>query len=424
MSSSSSDCEPDSSKIICEKTEIMSRSGSELSDLSYDVLSEIIYRLENVEFIRSGAVCRTWRNFPGRKYCNKPQIPLLMLSSHDKDKIPWLMLSSRDKVEHRYFYSIVEKKKYDIHLPDISGRHCFGSSQGFLISVDDNADLHATNPLTGTHLPLPPTVNSPYFKGVISDPNSSTAGKITHYIRTDPDYKPTPALNIRDYHYNKVILSPSRDVAVAIYGAFEDLAFARVGGDSWTYAIDRWPPHLAGSRIACFTDAIFHKSRLHAINFAGDIAIFDDLNNPTFVSLEGPLARFDHEPRRHLVESPDGEDLFLVHKETDGEDRPTTVRMRVFLLDKATYKWERITTLGDVALFVGFNHSMSLCTRKCPGLKRNSVYFTDDNKTKPEDAADMGVFNLEDGRIESIYVDSDLHQLDWPRPIWFMPTQT
>ena len=89
--------------------------------------------------------------------------------------------------------------------------------------------------------------------------------------------------------------------------------------------------------------------------------------------------------------SPDGEDLFLVSK-----IKP----------DERVYQWKRFESLEDLALFVGYNHSLALSARDFPGLNPNSIQFTGDYWGRDlgygdrRRHADTGVFNLEDESLQ------------------------
>lgn len=79
--------------------------------------------------------------------------------------------------------------------------------------------------------------------------------------------------------------------------------------------------------------------------------------------------------------------------------------------DEAKYEypfcWIEVKSLGDRALFLGRNPSVSLSASEFEGLfKPNCIYFTDDNEeqyyTEPGGGGglDMGIFNMENSTIE------------------------
>ena len=69
------------------------------------------------------------------------------------------------------------------------------------------------------------------------------------------------------------------------------------------------------------------------------------------------------------------------------EDNPiVTIGFTIVKLEWSTevrskdeYKWVNVDSLGDQALFVGDNSSMSLFASSFNGCKANCIYFTDDN---------------------------------------------
>lgn len=374
-------------------------------------------------------------------------------------QLPWLLLSSPENPESRYLYELSgdDRKPIafnrEIHIPEIAGHHLIGSSQGYLFSVDETAEIHATDPLTGARLPFPSTVALPNFAGVIRDP----AGNITHYVthRHDPplgNFRPQTVVFersprggcggeislfafldpkqvgfidldfMRRYHIGG-ILSPSLDTAVVIHKAYSEHsyrpAFARIGSAS---ASASW--NALDTPLYNLQDVIFHQGRLHAIDNWGTVEVFD-LDDPLgqpFVSPEGP-----RQSDWYLVESPDREDLFSVCRETE-DIPPRTFMFMVFKLDKTTYKWNQVDGIGDVAMFLGSNHSIAFSAAHFSGIiKPNSIYFTDLYRVcsyvgEPEDVGDTGVYNLGDDSTEYYELSDGLHKFNWPPPIWYMPT--
>ncbi|KAK1285494.1 F-box protein [Acorus calamus] len=84
--------------------------------------------------------------------------------------------------------------------------------------------------------------------------------------------------------------------------------------------------------------------------------------------------------------------------------------------------WVQVKSLGDCALLLGDNHSLCLPVEGVSGLKRNCIYFTNDDEEKifvdRHGLRDIGVFNMEDGSIERYFHDQ---QCLFPPPVWFMP---
>lgn len=102
-----------------------------------------------------------------------------------------------------------------------------------------------------------------------------------------------------------------------------------------------------------------------------------------------------------------------------------TVKFLVFRFDWNGKKWESMTSLDDKVLFLGENASLALKASNYRGCKGNRIYFTDDYSGANYDSIasiagdhDVGVYNLEDGSIESLpCYPQNSH---WP--IWITPS--
>ena len=85
-------------------------------------------------------------------------------------------------------------------------------------------------------------------------------------------------------------------------------------------------------------------------------------------------------------------------------------------------------SLGDEALFVGDNQSMSILASNFPGCQPNSIYFTDDsidvfaikNTYRPKGPFDMGIYCLENGTFQKHYTPKYKHRYLAP-PLWVVP---
>ncbi|KAK7851281.1 f-box protein [Quercus suber] len=111
-------------------------------------------------------------------------------------------------------------------------------------------------------------------------------------------------------------------------------------------------------------------------------------------------------------------------KEEDIDDNSyVTIGFTVLKLKRYTkagskdrYKWVKVHSLGDQALFVGDKSSMSLSASSFNGCKANCIYLTDDHKlyyvsTLNGGGNDIGVFSKKDGKIELLLKD-DITLLD------------
>nr|XP_010911782.1 uncharacterized protein LOC105037863 [Elaeis guineensis] len=131
--------------------------------------------------------------------------------------------STRDP-DTRRFFSHLDQKMYKIHLSEIHGRLCIGSSEGWLITVDELSELHALNPLTRASLALPSVATFFDIVDVVRDSDS----RITDYVVGYDNLGEVPyeVEHMRSYYYLKAILDHSSAAVAVIHGEFNDLSFA------------------------------------------------------------------------------------------------------------------------------------------------------------------------------------------------------
>ncbi|BBG98246.1 hypothetical protein Prudu_007598 [Prunus dulcis] len=96
------------------------------------------------------------------------------------------------------------------------------------------------------------------------------------------------------------------------------------------------------------------------------------------------------------------EELLLVHRySTFTCQCRVTNGFRLFKMDDDKYTWIEKNDLGDFALFVGDNSSISVVASKIQGCESNCIYFYDDNDLTKRDRSftDFGVYNIKSQRI-------------------------
>lgn len=84
-----------------------------------------------------------------------------------------------------------------------------------------------------------------------------------------------------------------------------------------------------------------------------------------------------------------------------------TYKFRVWELDVIKGEAKEIEILGDGAIFLGCNASISIDSSKFAGVKPNRVYFTDTWRELFSHLGgggrDMGVYSLHDGKVRSFF---------------------
>ncbi|XP_004298361.1 PREDICTED: putative F-box protein At5g55150 [Fragaria vesca subsp. vesca] len=184
------------------------------------------------------------------------------------------------------------------------------------------------------------------------------------------------------YYVRKVILSadpslnPDNYVVVAIYDICCKLAFIRAGQRDWTYLDE---PYM-------FSDAIFYRSQIYAVGQGGKIVLLDvnssnDPSRPPIAKRLTPFGPILHPQfpckadKAYLVVSSNGELLHVRRFLTRKEATDQNVRiMNSFVVYKALFddnngsivKQDVVESIGDDALFLGDNHSMSVLASNFP----------------------------------------------------------
>ncbi|KAJ4722823.1 F-box protein SKIP23-like [Melia azedarach] len=412
------------------------------AEMQSDILDLIFKHLSFKDVLASEAVCSNWflaaNSFIKSRRQQPHPIPHLMRPSEDQTK-----LSS----ECGYCKSE--------NMPEeFSESCCIGSSHGCLIFLDERASPLLFNPSLLVQIQLP-SINS--FLGVILVEKAEDGEYCIKY-----NYQKHPLRymkNLRQNFIHKGILSSDPCLSinnyrvVVICGHEKKLAFCKNGDSCWTEIHGKHQPY---EDIICSSR---NQLQLYALgNNAASIEIwnFDDNIIPTKrmeMELCFPKKSMQfwkdfgdlYAARFYLVESTKGdvmlvvrfigelvtEDDEAVHEEdllTEEDTHPLvcpykTLLFHVYKLDFDQKKWTEVDNLGDEALFLGGNHSISVSVSSsvleyyCKG---NSIYFTDDywdrmNEDYLYGGHDMGVFSLEEDKVQPFY--EELRR----RPVKFQP---
>ncbi|XP_077220371.1 putative F-box protein At5g55150 isoform X2 [Tasmannia lanceolata] len=304
------------------------------------------------------------------------ELPNRSVSHH---QLPLLMLSGE---EHTKFFSLFEKKPYDIQIPEFHRKWCCGSSMGWVVTVDDSSNVHLINPLSKTQIQLP------------------SLDKLMY-----PRYSFLREIPRECIYINKIILSADPIstpdyIVVMIVGGHSLFSFYKPGDEGWTTLEIPWGP---------LNDVIYYKGQFCCITKSCCILACDFASNglPKFTKITraAGLASYIVESSGELLEVSkwNGKKGFISY-------------FNVFQLDQSTGKWIELESLGDQVLFLGFNCSISLSALDFPQLKANCIYYADNDIY-----VDCGIYNLKDGSIKDCYP----HPLCWiERPIWLAPCKS
>ncbi|KAL3640603.1 hypothetical protein CASFOL_015571 [Castilleja foliolosa] len=318
-----------------------------------------------------------------------------------------------------------------------------GSSHGWLSLFDErNHDLILTNPVTGSHVKLPPS--KVYISKVIlscdAEQEECKAMMIDSHCRLAfccPGHSPTEWTPL-----GALMCPPPRSCG----RFYEDFVYSRrhnlffcatqttYGDDfeAWDVASD--PPRLRWENRAdlmCQYDRWLTRADEFLM---AEMGVF--CNHYMYLVFAEQTDQLFFVSRHIVVQmGPDGSAL----EDVDNDIYPyKTVWFAVHKLD-----WEfggdggRLSyldgggSLDGLTMFVGLNHSFAVSATEDNGLKPNSIYFTDDIACTPPSkwdvpygGHDIGIFDYENKTISSCYYPCDLQNLKriMPPPIWFTPT--
>ncbi|PHT88088.1 hypothetical protein T459_10194 [Capsicum annuum] len=210
---------------------------------------------------------------------------------------------------------------------------------------------------------------------------------------------------------HKAVLSasPSRSsdyILTVIEGNMKFVSFWRPGDLRWTRINDRNAPceHI-------HRDLVYYNGKFYAVDWGGNVLVYDVTgSNPSQTVALLPA----WSPPEKIGTSDD-----------DNDGIYGTTSFGVFEVDLAAGKLTETKELGDRALFLGANASISVQASQFPKLKPNHIYYTDDfweSYLGYEEGGglDMGVYNLANGSFEPHYTGVSLSQVC--PPIWVTPT--
>ncbi|PIA48050.1 hypothetical protein AQUCO_01400560v1 [Aquilegia coerulea] len=375
-----------------------------MSHLPRDILNQIMERLTTPELFRFAGVCTSWRSAsaPGR---HKLRLPWLIVPSEYSD-----MKTGNIWFGRVGFFSILDGKVYYLHIPEMKERRICGSSNGWLITVHESSDIGLLHPFSKEIIKLPSLLD---FPGIVGMGYSTIWGSIEY--RTSRDTCPGSSDWIRDNYIRKAIVSSkfTRDkaslVVMVIAGKLDELLFCRLEIMENTWIQVQGEKH--------FFDVTYYNGKFYAVDVFGNVFVVEGLDSSSPFT-KRIIDNGDGDKCRHssyLIKC--SGNLLKVVPFVERSPHTRTIRFQVLKLDFENKKWLEVKTLGNHALFVGSNHGICISTSGFPGCKGNSIYYTENHKKHYT----LGIYNVEDGKIEKIYSDESGGILPWP--IWYAPIQ-
>ncbi|TXG50091.1 hypothetical protein EZV62_025966 [Acer yangbiense] len=322
------------------------------AELDPDLLAEFFQHITLYEdFIAFRGVCISWRSAAVKeKFMYKDS------------QMPWFMLAPEKCTNIRDFFSISKGIRRQITLSyQVNGSTCF-SSKGWLIAIRQDLSMNLVHPFTGAQIQLP-RIKS--FSGWRS-------------LQTNKIYTSFICKCALSSNH----LSTSDFTLMVIHGSIGVLAYVRGGDKVWT-TIKTWH--------SSYSDIIFYKEQFYALDACGRIMVFDVGGDNPMEARQVATMPYEilvkYVERLYIVES--GGELLVVSREIarsspiNEESRKSTydstLYFHVFKVDLNTNTWTKINELGNRALFLGNNSSMSVEALENSFCKPNCIYFTDDN---------------------------------------------
>lgn len=379
-----------------------------LLELPLDVLMDIFSLLEIPDLIRASSVCSFWRSAYSSLHSQ--------LGQYKRPQTPCLLYASESVGENgACLYSLAEKRVYKLTLPDppICSRHLIGSSHGWLVTADDKSELHLLNPITGQQIALPSVITIEQVEPILDSAGAVNKYKMWDLTPDDDLSEFSDCLCIRAF----VFPDPTTGsyIVVLIHNPEQYLSFARVGDYKWT--------SLPGEN---YQQCIHMDGLLYAFTETGGVYTFD-LTGPTITRniIAEEMETYKTDGYTYVVQAPWG-DLLQVRRKSEVTEEllVQTEKILLYKADMAAKKLVEVNGLHDHVLFLGRSQSQCLSAEAYPQLKKNCVYFTDDETYVSDyknNRRDIGILNLENDSTEEI-----VSQLwcNWPNPIWITPNLT
>ncbi|XP_059627427.1 uncharacterized protein LOC132270256 [Cornus florida] len=169
--------------------------------------------------VRFGAVCKSWLLVAMEnkvKFVQNKCVPFLLVPTKNDD-------SKDDECEEiRSLYSITHNKVYNFQLQVPYNKKLFGSSHGWLFTVEESFALTLINQFSGAIVELPPIMDSSEFHAY--------------------------------------------DLLSVIYGGLRTLTFIVPGDKAWTF-IDK--------KFTLIRDVIYYKGQIFAVDYRNGIIMVD-----------------------------------------------------------------------------------------------------------------------------------------------------
>ncbi|XP_044470502.1 F-box protein SKIP23-like [Mangifera indica] len=365
------------------------------SSLPEHLLASIAERLPTrIDTLRFRAVCSSFRS--------SIPTPPKTLSPHNNLKFSIPSLS----VRHQGHLVLAEFTYYAIRpLPSCSDSHEIANT--WLVKCEDlnSGKVRFEDPLTRYRLrfkKVPKLEKLPWSLNLL-DYQIKEVAKV---YRLEQVYHGNGFNRRRPNVFSKAVASSSFD---KIDDGFAVMTIIRGMALVWRNVDKKWTEIDIG--FDYFLDIIYHNEKFYALKSTG-VAVTVDSKSLTVSQVSIPLQIERFPVRSFLAKSSQG--LFLIIK---GRQWPVKqIEFKVYKLDEEKCEWVQVRDgLEDSVFFFGYDCSFFLSAKEFPGCKGNSVYFKRRHRCPGTDA---WIFDMKDGRVESLSAIPGYSKIFWPRPTW------
>uniref|UniRef100_A0ACD5WAV2 Uncharacterized protein n=1 Tax=Avena sativa TaxID=4498 RepID=A0ACD5WAV2_AVESA len=422
------------------------------SSLPEDLLLLIMAALDTPALVRSGAVCTSWHD----AYSTHFRVP-------SPEQGPCLLYACEEYgPSHAALYCPSTGATFRVPFQH-HGKGRFLSSNGWVLATDEAADPYLLNPITGVKAALPSVKTLP---GIHSFCSSSTESFSEDDIRW-----------ARDSAYLRVAISTGHDhdvtacTVLLVHLPRENLSFARPGDERWTLLSDE----------LCLSDVRYNDKdgMFYGLSFDGSVYVLDlsgggpSPSPAVTTKIMCEVTRWGN-PTKYLVITPSGElwQIWRIWTEADteledrwtyqhvlyftdeaghvdfiGEDddddetdggvvKPrldgmdnievTTCKVLIFKVDTDRQKLVEMRSIGEHALFLGYNSAVCVSTMDFPAFEPNRAYLSDDCSMYGQILRrDLGIWNFEKRSLRNLgdaWPNRLFSWLELLAPVWITPS--
>ncbi|KAF6155649.1 hypothetical protein GIB67_024475 [Kingdonia uniflora] len=352
------------------------------SQLPDDLIAYIVKQITAMDdYVRFGEVCRSWRLVTkNRENCGVNE--------------PWLLLDCDGDDGICRFCSLTTTDIFYLHLPEVQETtECWGSPFGWLITMSVDYEIRLLNPLTRVQIDLPP----PPLKYLNLNNTLPSSFSILENAVLSSSPSSSTSLN--------------NCMVIALYKPSYELAFARLGDQTWT--------SVEGFEWNDSSRVVYFRDRLFTVDYDGNLQVCDvNSLHPNFTNFAQIPTTLMCMHVFYLVEIC-GELHAIVRiageLDLEGHDVEREETFEVYKLDICTRNFTKLLNFDDHALLLGPNFCSS-CPTTLSEFSGNCIYFVSSLMGN-----DKGIFIFDYNTKELGLLDSapELCNLPWVTPcLW------